>query len=274
MVRRFIKFFLFVAAFCFFTGCNVELAGLVVSTGIDERLQEKDKLTFLETNGWTAPSFGSEYSFIVLTDVHIEDGKDNGLEKISALIDDSIKFVVIVGDITQYGSARDIDTFMEIARSFGVPCYPVIGNHDIYFGNWSVWKEKIGSTCYRINESAGAATLFILDTANAFYGKKQLDWLESEIKSAQGHVFVFTHSNLFVNGPVDIQQTTDIRERARVVSILQDKCNSMFMGHVHKRVISETGNVRYITLEDFKSNHVYCLVTVKNSGVTYQIRSL
>jgi len=274
MVKHFIIFFLFVIAFYFLTGCNVDIAGLVVSTGPDERLQEKDKLTFLETNGWTAPSFGSEYSFIVLTDIHIEDGNDNDFEKIAAVIDNTIKFVVVVGDITQNGSASHIDTFIEIARSFGVPCYPVIGNHDIYFGNWSVWKEKIGSTCYRINESTGTATLFVLDTANAFYGNKQLDWLEREIKSAQGHVFVFTHSNLFVDGPVDIQQTTDLRERARVVSILQNKCNSMFMGHIHKRIIHETGNVRYIIIEDFKSNHGYYLVTVNNSGVTYEFKNL
>jgi 3',5'-cyclic AMP phosphodiesterase CpdA len=279
MVKNLAKFFtpaLLVIAFCFATGCNVDLLGLFVSTDLDERLQEKDNLKFLNGNDWTTLSLDTEYSFIVLTDIHIENGNASGLEKLKGVIADNnttagnskIEFVAVLGDITQYGSAQDSDKFIEIAGTFGVPCYPVIGNHDIYFGNWPVWKEKIGSTCYRIN-SGGAATLFVLDSANAFFGKNQLDWLERELRSAQGHVFVFTHSNLFVNGPADIQQTTDIRERARIVSILQNKCDIVFMGHVHKRVINETGNVKYITIEDFKSAQIYCLVTVKNSGITY-----
>jgi len=274
MVKRLIPIFFLVIVFSFLTDCNVDLLGLIVSTDLDERLREKDNLIFLEENGWITPEFGSEYSFIVLTDTHLEKGNDSGFGRIAGVIDDTIKFVVVVGDLTQHGSGEDIDTFIEKARSFGVPCYPVIGNHDIYFGKWSVWKEKIGSTRYRINEIAGTTTLFVLDTANAFYGNEQLDWLEREIKSAQGHVFVFTHSNLFVDGPVDVQQTTDIRERARVISILQNRCDAMFMGHVHKRVVHETGNVRYITIEDFKSSHVYCLVTVNNSGVTCQFKKL
>jgi len=280
MVKRSLKvlpFFLLVIIFCFTTGCNEDLLGFFVSTDLDERLPEKDNLKFLVENGWaTMPPLGSEYSFIVLTDTHIEDGKDFGLKNLANIIvaNNAIKFVVVVGDITQYGSAGDIDTFIEIAGSFGVPCYPVIGNHDIYFGNWSVWKEKIGSTCYRINDEGGAATLFILDTANAFYGKEQLDWLEGELKSAQGHVFVFSHSNLFVNGPAGIEQTTDIRERARIVSILRNRCSIMFMGHLHKRVINETGNVRYISIEDFNTTKIYCLVTVSNSGITCQFNKL
>lgn len=275
-LAAFFRLFSLVIAFCFITGCNVDLAGLVASNDLDERLWEKDNLTFLRSNEWLSPLFGSEYSFIVLTDTHLEDGNDHGFGKLAPVIkdDNTIKFVVVTGDLTQNGSAKDIDKFIEIARSFGVPCYPVIGNHDLYFGKWSVWKEKLGSTCYRINERRGALTLFVLDTANAFYGKQQLDWLEREIKSAQGHVFVFTHSNLFVDGPVEIQQTTDTRERARMVSILKNKCDSIFMGHVHKRIINTVGNVKYITIEDFMSNHTYCLVTVNDSGVTYQFKKL
>jgi len=281
MVKRSLKVFLvvlLVIIFCFTAGCNVDLLGLFASTDLDGRWTEKDNLKFLEKRGWTTitPSLGSEYSFIVLTDTHIEGGNDFGLKNLANVIaaDKTIKFVVVVGDITQYGSASDIDTFIDTALSFGVPCYPVIGNHDIYFGNWPVWKEKIGSTCYRINDAGGAATLFILDTANAFYGKKQLDWLERELKSAQGHVFVFSHSNLFVNGPAEIQQTTDINERARIVSILRNRCSIMFMGHLHKRVINETGNVRYVAAEDYRSTRMYCLVTVNNSGVTYEFKKL
>jgi len=255
------------------SGCNVDLSGFFGSTDLDIRLEERNNFRFLNDSNRTL-SLTEEYSFIVLTDTHIEDGNAWGLQKLKDVIDsnDEIKFVVIVGDITQYGQAQDMRKFIEIASSLKVPCYPVIGNHDIYFGNWSVWKDHIGSTRYRIDGTG--ATLFIMDSASAFFGKDQLDWLQKEIKSAQGRVFVFSHANIFVESPVDIQQFTDTNERARITAILRNKCDAMFMGHVHKRTINEAGNVRYISIEDYYDHRTYCLVSVKKTGIQYQFKKL
>ena len=265
------------AAGCLFIGCNVDILGLVRSNDLSERLKEQNNFIFLRQQDREL-SVGNEFSFIVLSDTHIEDGNAFGLEKLKDVVaaDSSIKFVVITGDITQYGDRKDIMKFMEIALSFrddfGVPCYPVIGNHDIYFNNWLYWKELIGSTCYRIN--CGAATLFILDSANAFFGKEQLDWLDRELKSAQGRVFVFTHSNLFVDNQMGIQQLVDAREAAKVCSILQNRCDMMFMGHQHKTGLHEAGGVRYLSVESFKDSKTYCLVSVKASGLSYILEVL
>jgi len=260
---------------CFFSACTVDLPGLFVSNDLDVRLTEQDNLTFLNKNGWTAPSFGEEYSFIAVTDVHIEDGDAWGLENLKDVIagNGDIKFVTVLGDISQFGAEEDIDRFIEIAGTLGVPCYPVIGNHDIYFNNWSVWRDRIGSTCYRIDDTDNT-TLFVLDSANAFFGKAQLDWLEKEMKTAQSRVFLFTHSDLFVKGPVSIQQLTDTKERARIISILHDRCQMVLMGHSHTRVENKAGNIQFISIEDFKSKSVYLLVEVRNTGVTYSFRKL
>ncbi|MCL2759503.1 MAG: metallophosphoesterase [Treponema sp.] len=263
--------------FCF-SGCNVDWLGFVTSSDLDDRLKSKDSFVFLDdaSRNWRSLTLEPEYSFVVLTDTHIEDGKDFDLkDKISKVISENakIKFVVILGDITQTGAEKDILKFIEVADSFGVPCYPVIGNHDIYFGNWPYWRDNIGSTMYRVDGDGLA--LIILDSANSFFGKEQLDWLERQVNNAAGkRVFVFTHSPLFVTGPVDLQQITDTKERARIVSMLKNKCDIMFMGHSHKRVENETGNVKYISIEDFKSKKVYCLVSVSGSGVSYEFFKL
>jgi len=258
-----------------FTGCDFDLLGLFTSTDLDERLTEKDNFTYLAPRGGTeliVPD-KNNYSFIVFTDTHIEDGDAWGLEKIAGVIkDEQIDFIVILGDITQKGDEGDIKKFIEIADTFGVPCYPVIGNHDIYFNNWTNWKNLIGSTNYKI--TGNGFNLYILDTANSFFGKQQLDWLESKIKSSNGKNFVFTHCTFFVNGPADMQQLMDTRERAKIISILQNKCDMVLMGHGHRRHINEAGNVKYIALEDFKSKKNYCIVTVKNSAVSYKFKNL
>jgi len=275
MVTFFRKFLLItlLAACCLYSGCTVDLLGLFGSTGLAERFNERNNFQFLRPDERTIPLQG-DYSFIVLSDTHIEKGNAFGLEKIREVIeaDTTIKFMVIIGDITQCAYKEDIEKFIEIARSLPIPCYPVIGNHDIYFNNWPNWKELIGSTCYRIN--GGGATLFILDTANAYFGKDQLDWLDQELKSATGRVFAFTHTNFFVESPADIQQVTDTKERARVLSILRKRCDVMFSGHLHKRIISEAGGVKFIAIEDFRHEKVYCRVSVKASGISYEFKKL
>ena len=263
------KAFAVLIYFLLINSCNIDFLGFFYSNDLDDRLGERNTFHFISQDELTL-SLGDEYSFIVLADTHIEDGNTFGFEKIKDVIDadSNIKFAVVLGDITQYGSEQDIVKFIEVAKSFGVPCYPVIGNHDVYFNNWSVWKEYIGSTSYRID--GDGTSLFILDSANSFFGKEQLDWLQTEIAGTEGRVFVFTHTSLFIDGPADIQQLTDTRERARIVSILRNKCDIMFMGHAHKHFENETGNVKYISIEDFRSKNKYCLVSVTNNDVNHE----
>jgi len=259
---------------CLISGCSVDLLGLFGSNDLNKRLKEKDNFHFLSA-GDLAPSFGDTYSFVVLADTHIEDGDAFGLEALKDLVEGNtdIKFAVIAGDITQNATKQDIQKFFDIASSLGVPCYPVIGNHDIYFGNWSSWRDMIGSTCYKVE--ADTATLFILDSATGFFGNEQLNWLEKGLKSSTGRrVFVFTHSNLFVENPLEIQQLTDTAERARVASLLKGRCDAMFTGHLHEQIIKEAGGVKYISIEDYRMQKVYCLVSVTPGGISYEFKKL
>jgi len=284
MVKRYTKIFLIVfivSAVGFVFACSQDYLGLLRSTDLSERMAVRDSFPFLdgEKEGGTPrdyrnKTFGTSYKFIVLTDTHIEDGKTFGLEGLgSVIISENIDFVVIAGDITQTGSLQEIQKFIEVADDFDVPVYPVVGNHDFYFDNWPVWKDYIGSTRHRIDFDE--TSLFILDSANSFFGKEQLDWLENEINSitnADQRVFVFTHSPLFI--PFKMQQIIDTKERARITSILRNRCDIMFMGHSHVRVENTIGNVRYVSIEDFVNTKVYCIVTVDGSDVSYEFRKL
>jgi len=270
----------------FIFGCSNDMAGFAASNDLDERLKSKNDFPFLDgknKNGternWRDITLGNTYTFIIVTDTHMEDGDDFGLKGLkTAITKHNAKFAVNIGDITQHGTEHDVDLFIEIADSLGVPFYPTIGNHDIYFGTWHVWRDKIGSTNYRINIKNGSninTSLFFMDSANAFLGRGQIDWLEFELKKEKpAHIFVFTHAAFFTTG-IKMQQLTDTRERARVAHILKsNKADIMFMGHSHQRAINEAGGVRYVTFEDFKSTSIYIVVDVKPSGVTYKFDKL
>jgi predicted phosphodiesterase len=272
---------IFIAALFFLESCTVDLFGLFGSNDLGIRLADRNTFQYLSPPGSSVNGnfvqdrdipLGDAYSFIVLSDTHIDGGDAHGLEKLKDVIGPEDKFVVITGDITQSGKRADLQKFKAIAGTFGVPCYPVLGNHDIYFNNWPVWRELIGSSSYRIDHDK--TTLFILDSANAFFGSAQLNWLAEELGTAKSHVFVFTHTNLFVKSPADIEQLTDIRERARIMSLLKDRCDALFMGHVHQRIIKEAGGVQYITIEDFRDNGTYCRVYVSDQGLRYEFKKL
>jgi predicted phosphodiesterase len=263
------------------SGCNVDILGFFGSTDFNERFRDRDTFNFLNS-GELTPNFSAPYSFIVLSDTHIERGNTRGLEKIKDTVQKAniggaeIRFVVITGDITQNGRRQDLEKFLEIAeslRSLSVPLYPVIGNHDIYSGNWSLWRELIGSSTYCV-ESLDT-TLIMLDSANANFGRDQLNWLEDRLRGAKKNTFVFTHANLFTESIKDIEMLTDTRERARVLSMLKGRCDAVFAGHVHRRIIREAGGVRYITQEDFRDHSNYCLVRVDAAGgISWEFKKL
>ena len=272
MVRK-VLFVILVFYVCFLSSCDIDLFGIFGSTDLDDRLKERNNFQFLSA-GDMSLTLGGSYSFIVISDLHILNGDTRGLEKLKDITDNDseIKFLVFNGDITQCGYRQDLREFIKIAGTLDVPCYPVIGNHDIFQNNWSVWKELIGSTCYRIN--GDTATLLIMDSANAYFGNDQLNWLERELRNTGGRVFVFSHVNLFVSSPIDRYHFTDTRERARVLSILKGRCDAMFMGHLHHQQVNEAGGVKYITVENYRDNRTYCRVDVTATGISWEIKKL
>jgi 3',5'-cyclic AMP phosphodiesterase CpdA len=273
-ILRAVLLFDLLAALVLSAGCNVDLFGFFVSSELDDRLASRDDFRFLSDADRNL-SLGETYSFLILTDTHIECGDAHGLERLKGHIEPSDKFVAVTGDITQNGRRGDVEKFIEIAKTLGIPCYPVIGNHDIYSGNFSNWKDLIGSTSYRIDHSN--TTLFVLDSANASFGASQLDWLRDSLETAQGHVFVFSHANLFAGDLRDLVyagQIAENRERARILSILKGRADAVFTGHLHKQILREAGGVTYVVTEDFKDHKTYCRVHVSEEGIRLEFLEL
>jgi len=214
---------------------------------------------------------GEDYSFIVLSDTHISNTSDaERFAGIKTKLNTDDRFIVITGDITEDGTREQLQLFLDASAVIGIPCYPVIGNHDINTDRGKYWKELIGSTVYRIDSSD--ISLFFLDNANGTFGYEQLEWFERELKTTGKNIFVFTHENFFVDAsPPDYEQITDIRERAKVMALVKNRCAAVFMGHLHKRIIKKFDRVTYIMLEAYKSNWTFCRIYVSNFGFSWKI---
>ncbi|MDR2069358.1 MAG: metallophosphoesterase [Spirochaetaceae bacterium] len=240
----------------------------------DSRFAWRDEFHLLSPAD-LSPVLDEEYSFLVVSDPHISDRSSmEGFEKLRDHIAGA-QFVVVTGDVTQNGSIPELQLFMAAARKLGVPCYPVIGNHDIYTNRGTPWREYIGSTIYRIDSSSGNTTLFLLDNANASFGNDQLEWLEAGMRTAKKNTFVFCHDNFFMEAsPPDVEQITDIRERARIMALLRGRCDMLFMGHLHKRIIREYGGLTYMVLEDYSSTKTWCRVRVTKGGISWEFETL
>ncbi|GHU24939.1 hypothetical protein FACS1894164_12750 [Spirochaetia bacterium] len=257
------------------SSCDVDVFGVFsASSGLEERLECSGEFNFINQNDLSL-STGEHYSFVVISDTHVMNKDANGLENIGTLLAaQGDAFIVVTGDITTNGDRENLALFMQIADSWNIPCYPVIGNHDIWFNNWQVWRELIGSTRYRFDTDNAA--FFVLDTANGLFGDAQLDWLESELATTGKHTFVFTHDNLFTNGIPSFfdDRLTDRRECARFISLLANRADAVFSGHLHRPVITTIKNVQYITQEDFKTHRTYCRVYVNGNDISYEFNQI
>ena len=84
------------------------------------------------------PLFSQQFKFAYLSDTHIAEGAAS-IEDLQACINDinkndELSFVVITGDITEFGADKEIELAKSIIDGLNKPYYVIAGNHD---AKWS-----------------------------------------------------------------------------------------------------------------------------------------
>jgi outer membrane protein assembly factor BamB/predicted phosphodiesterase len=87
--------------------------------------------------GLFAQTTGSSFKFALVTDTHV--GNPNNNEDLYRTVKDinslpDIAFVVVSGDVTEFGSDEELQTAKELLSTLNKPYYVIPGNHD---SNWS-----------------------------------------------------------------------------------------------------------------------------------------
>ena len=217
--------------------------------------------------------------FVHLSDIHV--GSGTGADDLRRTVkdinaNDSLQFVVITGDITEFGADEEIKLAKQILDSLNKPWHIIPGNHD---GNWSesganTFKNVFGAETFDFK----AGKYVFLGTAcgpNMHMGPGQVPrenmlWLDSTLKTIPENTPV-----IFVN---HYPQDDALNNWYDVLDLLKQK-NIQFIicGHGHSNHKLNFEGIPAImgrsNLRAKDSVGGYNIVTISNDTVTYQERT-
>lgn len=275
------------------SSCNrLDIPGMIINRS-DTEQRVADWLDWNEQNGMPViNNVPDNYTFYSCSDSHINDDNSRLAKYITIERNDpEAVFSIIAGDLANESGegpfilADSAMMFNPLTQAENDPCFPIIGNHDVYFDCAKFYKQHFHTSTYTVtvNTVSGLKDLFIfLDSGNGTHGRRQLDWLEEQLshRTEYRYCFVISHNWLFrttynytttpaANLPEDEQYAfMDLMSRNAVDMVI--------MGHFHYRDVKTFAGVKYVmtdNLNDGKTEPSYLVVSCADK-VTYEYRLL
>ncbi|MBL8991982.1 MAG: metallophosphoesterase [Spirochaetia bacterium] len=227
--------------------CFFDPLGIVGTTDVDERFREGGALASPGDLSVGANSF----SLLYLTDIHVFQKRNKNLSRLLPLIASDDKAVFFGGDVVQNGGRDDFLLFRADALALGIPCYYTLGNHDIYSGGWTNFRDLLGKNYYQFR--AGPADVFVFDSATGTMGASQKEWLDKALQGSTRELkIVMTHFNLVNPLITELQEYTDPEEIAYLMHLFETTgVDLVLMGHAHQFDDRTIRGVRYLSGQDF-----------------------
>jgi len=270
---------------------RLDIPGMIINRS-DTEERVADWLDYNAQHGM--PVFNNvpdNYCFYSCSDSHINDDNSRLKAYITAERNDpEAMFSIIAGDIANEQGDR---SFVLCEEAMGYdpsqqaendPCFPIIGNHDVYFDCAEHFKNHFHTSTYAVtvNTVSGYKDLFLfLDSGNGTHGRRQLDWLEVQLshRTEYRHCFVISHNWLFrttynytttpaANLPEDEQYAfMDLMSRNDVDMVI--------MGHFHHRETQHFNHVTYVMTDNLNDAAEASYLVVRCADkVSYEYRVL
>ena len=288
------------AAMILMTGCNrLDVLGMVIDRS-DTEERVADWLDYNNQNRMPIiENVPDEYRIYSTSDSHYSDRDDFELQGPKDRLykyvtiernDPDAIFSLLVGDLAnESGEAgyRRVETslrFNEETQAKNDPCFPVIGNHDVYYDCAKFYKQYFHTSTYTVTVKTvgGYQDLYIfLDSGNGTFGQRQTKWLEEQLehRSDYRHCIVISHNWMFrttynytttpaANLPQDEQYAfMNLMSRSNVELVL--------MGHFHAREQRQFGGVQYVMTDNLNDGGKpsYLVVSV-GEKVRYEYEEL
>ncbi len=195
---------------------------------------------------WPVITEAQPFSFAHVTDTHV--GGSTGAEDLERTVRDlnaqaGIDFVLVTGDVTEFGSREELEEARRILDGLQKPWYAVPGNHD------SKWSE---SGCNDFVQVFGAENfvfekggLLFIGTASgpnmrmapALVPREQLLWLDSVLTAMKDPVLPVIFINHY---PLDASMSNS----GKVLELLKSRnVRVSLMGHGHNNKLFDFGGL-------------------------------
>ena len=216
--------------------------------------------------------------FIHITDPHLVPPGEllwglNTFERLEACLADiaefhgDAEFCFISGDLTDRGDQAAYEALGERLGAFPIRTHLMLGNHDersAYFEAFpNAPRDSSGFAQQSFETPRGR--FILMDTfgepgnSEGWYCAERMDWLQAELGSAPGDVYIAMH-----HPPMDIgvpyMDRIKLREHEEFARLVAryDRVRHIFFGHVHRMVFGQWNGIGYSALPGL--NHQVPLV--------------
>jgi predicted phosphodiesterase len=226
----------------------------------------------------TPAGAGIDFSFAVCGDSR--DNPDIYQRVLDAVREDGSQFLVHTGDLVNRGTNSQWEGFREQMAGFGLPFYPVPGNHDGLNGGLAGYVAHSGAPAAHYSFDREPVHFAMADSHNGGMGASELAWLRDDLSRTKQPVkMVFLHHPPFDPDGTDhimaygSEPFMDLMTAADV--------DYVFTGHIHAYAQEERDGVVYTITggagaplyenEHPQAFHHYLQVTVRGENVAIEV---
>jgi len=190
------------------------------------------------------------------------------------VVADGNMFLINTGNLVQYGSAENFQTFQTLMAGFPLPFYPLPGNHDLDENDsLSNFLTYSGVSAVPYSFDSGPAHFTMINSAAEQLLEKDLAWIEQDLAATTQPVKIVClhHPPLY---------DTLRSGAAEFMSLMQEyDVNTLFAGHLAIYSQEERDGTMYVTSggagapldpNSDQSFHHYLQVTIDNDQVDIQ----
>ncbi len=215
----------------------------------------------------TTQNLSSPHRLAVLADTHANYTYLQGV--LSQLNNESLDFLIHLGDFTDIAANTEYDHFLQIMKSTRVPWFVVIGNHDAIGRGKALYKKALGPLNFTVETQEFHFVFFNNNTLEFYPNGIDWSWLDQELKRAQasGKEVVLSHH---VNHDSKDYFTAD--EQARYDSIVTSVPPRLILnGHLHGFLTRRHNNgVTFVHQVARTERHQYSIITLDTAQTTIE----
>ena len=202
--------------------------------------------------------------FIAISDTHTDYSElKAAVNSINEM--DGISFVVVCGDITDFGLNSEFDEYYQLARRLKVPFITLIGNHDYLSNGRTIYNKMFGPTNFLFD--IGNYRMVIFDNVVWENGNNEPDfaWLQEALQVPEG----MTSIACFHIHPWDPQLENGHADRMTSI-IGENQVSLSIFGHGHGYRSEEINNRRYLMIPDITKRAMF-RICLKNKMASTKI---